>query len=152
MELILWRHAEAEPGLPDAGRVLTAKGRKQAAKMGAWLDRNLPAGCRVWCSPASRTVQTAEALGRKFKVHADLGIAGSAERLLELVNWPHAREPVLVVGHQPVLGQVAALVLSGAAEDWRIRKACSWWLARRDREDGSEVYIKAVMSPELCGK
>jgi phosphohistidine phosphatase len=97
-------------------------------------------------------VQTAEALGRKFKVHADLGIAGSAERLLELVNWPHAREPVLVVGHQPVLGQVAALVLSGAAEDWRIRKACSWWLARRDREDGSEVYIKAVMSPELCGK
>ena len=152
MELILWRHAEAEPGLPDASRVLTAKGRKQAAKMGDWLDRKLPSGCRIWCSPASRTVQTAEALGRKFKVHAELGIDGNAERILELVNWPHAREPALVVGHQPLLGEIAALVLTGSAADWRIRKACAWWLARREKEDGAEVFLKAVMSPELCGK
>ena len=152
MELILWRHAEAEPGMPDVSRMLTPKGRKQAAKMGAWLDRNLPSGCRIWCSPASRTVATAEALGRKFKVHADLAIDSSPERILQLINWPHAREPVLVVGHQPLLGQVAALVLAGSADDWRIRKACAWWLARRDREDGAEAFIKAVMSPELCGK
>jgi phosphohistidine phosphatase len=152
MELILWRHAEAEPGVPDASRVLTPKGRKQAAKMSAWLDRNLPSGCRIWCSPASRTVQTAEALGRKFKVHADLGFGSSPERILELVNWPHAREPALVVGHQPLLGQLAALLVSGSPADWRIRKACAWWLARRETEDGSEVYIKAVMSPDLCNK
>lgn len=155
MELILWRHAEAEPagaGEPDASRQLTAKGRKQAMKMAGWLDHCLPAGCKVWCSPANRTVQTAEALGRKFKIHADLGIAGSPERILELVNWPHAREPALVVGHQPLLGQVASLLLTGAPSAWTLRKSGIWWLAQRQREEGSGVYVKAVMTPELCGK
>ncbi|MGB6053615.1 MAG: histidine phosphatase family protein, partial [Burkholderiaceae bacterium] len=42
MELILWRHADAEPGEPDLERALTAGGRRQAAKMAAWLDRKLP--------------------------------------------------------------------------------------------------------------
>src|SRR5687767_291721 len=57
MDLILWRHAEAEdglPGAPDAGRELTARGRRQAMKMAGWLDRNLPSGCRILCSPARR--------------------------------------------------------------------------------------------------
>ena len=34
MDLILWRHAEAEPGEPDVGRRLTAKGLKQAERVG----------------------------------------------------------------------------------------------------------------------
>ena len=37
MELILWRHAEAEDGSPDAARKLTAKGEKQAQKLARWL-------------------------------------------------------------------------------------------------------------------
>src|SRR5436190_21449722 len=38
MDLILWRHADAEPGEPDIGRRLTAKGLKQAERVAAWLD------------------------------------------------------------------------------------------------------------------
>ena len=38
MDLILWRHAEAEPGEPDLGRRLTAKGHKQAERMGEWWE------------------------------------------------------------------------------------------------------------------
>src|SRR5438128_3411446 len=112
MDLILWRHAEAEdgpPSGPDAARELTARGRKQAMKMAGWLDRNLPSGCRILCSPARRTVQTADALGRKFRIHADLGIDGQPQRMLQLANWPLAREPVLLVGHQPTLGRLASL-------------------------------------------
>ena len=59
MELILWRHAEAEMGEPDEGRALTAKGHKQAWKMAEWLDHNLPNSCKILVSPATRTVQTA---------------------------------------------------------------------------------------------
>ena len=152
MDLILWRHAEAEDGEPDATRALTAKGRRQAMKMAGWLDRHLPSGCRILCSPARRTVQTADALGRKYRIHADLGIAGDAQRILELVNWPTGREPVLLVGHQPVLGRVAALLVHGVEADWTLRKGAAWWIAERERDGQRQVYLKAVMSPEFCGK
>ncbi|MEZ5719744.1 MAG: histidine phosphatase family protein, partial [Burkholderiaceae bacterium] len=54
MDLILWRHAEAEVGtehMNDLARPLTARGEKQAARMAAWLDRQLPDGLRVLSSP-----------------------------------------------------------------------------------------------------
>ena len=79
MDLILWRHAEAEDleetdegGGGDLSRRLTAKGEKQAARMAAWLDRQLPDGVRIWCSPAVRTEQTVIALGRKYRVRNEL--------------------------------------------------------------------------------
>ena len=42
MELILWRHADAEDGLPDLSRRLTPRGIKQAERMAAWLLQRLP--------------------------------------------------------------------------------------------------------------
>lgn len=155
MDLILWRHAQAEdaaPGAPDAGRKLTARGRKQAMMMAGWLDRNLPAGCRILCSPARRTVQTADALQRKFQIHAELGIDGQAQRILQLANWPLAREPVLLVGHQPLLGRLAALLMHGVEADWTVRKGAIWWLSSRERDGQRQVYLKAVMTPELCAR
>lgn len=152
MELILWRHAEAEPGEPDEGRALTAKGHKQAGKMAEWLDRNLPNTCRILVSPTRRTVQTAEALGRRFKVHAGLAPDATAASILRLANWPEGREPVLIVGHQPTLGQVAALVLTGQEHDWTIRKSTALWIGQKERGDISTNYLKAVMAPDLVVK
>lgn len=152
MELILWRHAEAEVAEPDDDRALTPKGHKQAARMAEWLDRTLPNGCRVLASPARRTVQTAEALGRKFRVHSDLAVGASPQQVLAAVNWPDAREPVLVVGHQPTLGQVASFLIGGVAEDWTIRKASAWWIVQREGDPDGSIYIRAVMSPDLVQK
>ena len=45
MDLIFWRHAEAEDereGLADLERALTSRGEKQAQRVGAWLDRHRP--------------------------------------------------------------------------------------------------------------
>jgi phosphohistidine phosphatase len=152
MELILWRHAEAEMGEPDEGRALTSKGHKQAAKMAEWLDRNLPNTCRILSSPATRTVQTAEALGRKFKIVDELAPESTAERILQAAHWPSSREPVLVIGHQPTLGQVAALLMTGEQQDWTIRKGNVWWLAQRQREDVLGTYLRAVVTPDLIAK
>jgi phosphohistidine phosphatase len=152
MELILWRHAEAEIGEPDLGRALTAKGKKQAARMGEWLDRNLPNSCRILVSPALRTVQTAEALGRKFKIHPDLAPDTTPEKILAAVNWPRSREPVLIVGHQPSLGQTAALLLTENLQDWTIRKACVWWIVQRELDAGSGSFLRTVMTPDLVTK
>jgi phosphohistidine phosphatase len=152
MELILWRHAEAEPGEPDEGRALTAKGHKQAWKMAEWLDRNLPNTCRILVSPTRRTVQTAEALGRKFKIHPGLAPDATAQDILTIANWPEGREPALIVGHQPTLGRAAALILAGSEQEWTIRKSTALWIAQKDRGDLSSNYLKAVMAPDLLVK
>jgi len=152
MELILWRHAEAELGEPDEGRALTGKGHKQAWKVADWLDRNLPESCRILVSPATRTLQTAEALGRKFKIHPDLAPDKSPQDLLAAANWPDSREPVLVIGHQPTLGLVAAQLIGGQQQEWSIRKANVWWIAQRERGDITTNYLRAVMAPDLISK
>ena len=152
MDLILWRHAEAEDGEPDMERVLTPKGQKQARRMAEWLDSQLPEGCKILVSPALRTLQTVESLGRKFKVSTQLAPGASARDVLRAVNWPNGKEAVLVVGHQPTLGQVAALLVGGTAQEWEIKKANAWWIVQREPQDPSSLYLKAVMAPELIVK
>lgn len=152
MDLILWRHAEAQEGsedLDDLQRPLTVRGEKQAARMAAWLDRQLPEGLRVLCSPARRAEQTAQALGRKYKLRAELLPEGSAQDLLELVQWPHARGAVLVVGHQPVLGQTLARLLGMESGQCAVRKGAVWWLRQRQRLEHSETILLAVQSPDF---
>jgi phosphohistidine phosphatase len=155
MDLILWRHAEAYdagPGESDLERELTPKGQKQARRMAEWLAAQLPEGTRILASPAVRTVQTAKALDRKFKVVESIAPGADAEDVLQAANWPHAKEPVLVVGHQPTLGQVAALLLSGQPQDWEMKKANAWWLVQRDPQDPYSLYLKAAMGPDLVAK
>jgi phosphohistidine phosphatase len=150
MDLILWRHAEAEDGEPDHGRKLTAKGEKQAAKVGAWLDRNLPESCRILSSTAERCEQTAAALGRKYRSLKELAPGALPADVLEAAGWPDSRETVVIVGHQPVLGQVAALLLSGIEQEWTIRKANAWWLTNRVKDDGGHIVLRAVIGPDFC--
>ncbi|MBC7500615.1 MAG: phosphohistidine phosphatase SixA [Herminiimonas sp.] len=152
MEILLWRHAEAELGEPDHKRALTAKGHKQAWKMAEWLDQNLPNSCKILVSPTTRTIQTAEALGRKFKIVQELGPEATPEQILIAAHWPDSKEPVLVVGHQPTLGQVAALLLTGSPQEWTVRKANVWWIGQRDRDEGPNNFLRAVMTPDLISK
>jgi phosphohistidine phosphatase len=152
MDLILWRHAEAEDprdGLDDLQRALTARGEKQAARMAAWLDHVLPDGTRVLCSPARRCEQTAQALGRKFRLRQELAPGASAEEVLATAQWPDARHPVLIVGHQPTLGEMVASLLGISTGECPVRKGAAWWLRRRDRDGGSECVVVAVQSPDV---
>lgn len=152
MDLILWRHAEAEEpedGRDDLARTLTARGEKQAARMAAWLDRQLPEGLRVLASPARRTEQTASALGRKFKMRAELLPGAMPQDLLDLAQWPRARGAVLIVGHQPVLGQTIAQLLGLQATECAVRKGSVWWLRQRQRLEESQTVLITVQSPEF---
>ena len=149
MDLILWRHAEAEPGEPDLGRRLTSKGLKQAERMAQWLDSHLPDTCRVLVSPADRAQQTAVALQRKFKTVPELAPAASVAAVLAAANWPDSREPVLIVGHQPTLGAVASFLLSGEEAYWSVRKGAVWWLSNRAKEGVAAVVLKVVVAPDF---
>ena len=151
MDMILWRHAEAFEARDvedDLDRALTPKGERQAQRMAAWLNRQLPASTRVLVSPARRAQLTAAALERKFKTVAALAPEATVEALLHSVRWPEAREPVLVVGHQPTLGLVAAYLLSGEPQAWSVRKGGVCWLRARQRDTGLQVVLQAVIGPD----
>jgi phosphohistidine phosphatase len=155
LDLILWRHAgafEMREVENDLDRSLTAKGERQAKRVAAWLNRQLPATTRILVSPAKRAQQTAHALERKYKTLDALLPDGTVSGLLEAVRWPDAREPVLVIGHQPALGQAAAYLMCGSVQSWSIRKAGVWWLRTRKRdgagEGAGEVVLATVRCPE----
>lgn len=149
MDLILWRHADAEPhgAAPDLQRALTAKGETQAATMAAWLAARLDPAARVLASPARRCQQTAQALGRPIATVDAIAPDRPARHVLEAAGWPEGDGTVVVCGHQPTMGLAASLALTGKADGWSVRKAGVWWL-RRDAS-GGEVELVAVQVPAL---
>ncbi len=149
MELILWRHAEAEDGAPDMARELTAKGHKQAAKMAEFLRPRLPENIRILVSPAKRTQQTAHALTKHFETESEVGSGAPPQALLDTAGWPDSENCVLIVGHQPTLGQTAALLLGEPAACFSIKKGAVWWLSRREREGDYQTNLRLVISPEF---
>jgi phosphohistidine phosphatase len=156
VDLILWRHAEAEAlsdgdaqVLKDMERSLTARGEKQATRMAGWLDRQLPEGTRILVSPARRCEQTALALGRKYKIRQEIAPGATPLDLLKLAQWRHGKPSILVVGHQPCLGQTIAQLLGLQESECPVRKGAVWWLRTRERDGQSQTVVVTVQSPEV---
>lgn len=157
MDLILWRHAEAEDlaagddaqEVTDLERSLTPRGEKQAERIAGWLDRQLPEGTLILVSPARRCEQTALALGRKYRVRQELAPGAAPAQLLALVKWPAGKLPILLVGHQPTLGQTIAQLLGLQESECPVRKGAVWWLRNRNREGQNQTVVVAVQSPEV---
>lgn len=152
MDLIFWRHAEADDwtdGCDDLQRQLTARGEKQAKRMAGWLDRQLPEGTRVITSPARRCEQTAMALGRKYKVRPELSPEADADMLLEAAGWPNGKSVVLLIGHQPSIGQAISRLLGLQQDSCPVRKGAVWWIRTRERDGDVQTIVVTVQAPEL---
>ncbi|CAM5368887.1 MULTISPECIES: histidine phosphatase family protein [unclassified Thauera] len=150
MDLLLWRHAEAVDGSPDHTRELTARGHKQARKVAAWLDEHRPKQLKILVSPTVRTRQTATAFTDSFQIVPSLGPDGNVADLLAATGWPDASGAALVVGHQPALGRLAALLLAGQEADWTIKKGALWWFTNRVREGESQTVLRAVIPSDFA--
>lgn len=159
MNLILWRHAEAEeasPGQNDLLRSLTQRGEKQAQHIARWLlARKIP-DLHIVVSPAQRCQQTAKALNLDFET--DLRIAPDADikaitDMIAAAGWsdcaPERMKTLLLVGHQPTLGHLASLLLTGRANEWSIRKGAVWWLTRRTRNREDQIVLRTVIDPDM---
>jgi phosphohistidine phosphatase len=152
MDLILWRHAEAfeaEGGEDDMTRSLTPRGERQATRMAHWLDRQLPEGVRILCSPAKRAEQTVTALGRKYKIRDELSPQSQPDQVLELAQWPNNKNSVLIVGHQPFLGQTIARLLGLPAGECSVRKGAVWWLRARQKDEELQTVLISVQAAEM---
>jgi len=125
-ELILLRHAHAEPataGLPDFDRPLSATGLAEAASAGQWLREQALVPDRVLCSPARRARETLEAVLEQIGYvdqRLEQGIyEASAGQLIALTELHADAERLLLVGHNPGLERLAALLYSGQSSQYR---------------------------------
>jgi len=147
MNLILWRHAEAEDfssDLSDLGRQLTPRGHKQAEEMAEWLKGELPADAVILASPAIRTQQTADALERPYRIDSGIAPGARPESLISASGWPQAGGTTLLVGHQPTLGLLASSLLAGRELGWSVKKAAIWWLQYREQYGNCETVLRQM--------
>jgi len=147
MDLILWRHAEAADAVPDDARPLTDKGRRQAEHMARFIASRLPKNTRILVSPALRAQQTASALTKHFTTEPKVGTQATAKTALAAAGWAKDSGSVLIVGHQPYLGELAALLMTGHAESWNMKKGAVWWFTRTD--DDPQANLRLVIAPDL---
>lgn len=149
MDLLLWRHAEAEVGEDDMRRRLTERGERQARAMGQWIRDHQPKDMRILVSPAVRTQQTVAALKLPFETHRELGPDACVSALIAASGWPDASGSVLIVGHQPALGRLASLLLAGHESDWSIKKGALWWISNRLRRGEKQTVLRLMLPVEM---
>jgi phosphohistidine phosphatase len=152
VQIILWRHAEAEDLAPsDLARRLTAKGQKQAEAMARWLKQHVDSDLSQWriiASPAVRTQQTAAALELRFVTEPAIAPDNGSAAMIAAAGWPDAPKNVLVVGHQPTLGMVAAQLLNGVEGYVSVKKGAVWWFESRQRDGKRQTVLRAMATPE----
>jgi phosphohistidine phosphatase len=122
MKVILARHGTAEDkaeSSDDADRKLVKEGRTEADLMGRVLAATIGRVAAIWTSPLARAAQTAEIAARHLKAapveEPELAIGGDLDQLC----WKLHREApptVMLVGHQPDLGRLAARLLGFVSE------------------------------------
>jgi phosphohistidine phosphatase len=89
------------------------------------------------------------ALGRRYKLREELSPYGQAQEVLDLVQWPVAKGAVMVVGHQPYLGQVVAKLFDMEPGECSIKKASVWWIKTKAHESVLQTSLHAVQSADL---
>lgn len=147
MDIILWRHADAEAGFPDEARKLTPKGEKQAEHIAKWLKERLPKNTKVLVSPAKRTQMTVQHLTNNYETVKAIASGASVKSVLDAIGGldGDSDDIVLIVGHQPTLGMVAASLLGQRDTQMDIKKSGVWWF----RYDDDGISLLAVMTPDM---
>jgi phosphohistidine phosphatase len=158
INLFIWRHAEAEDGSPDLARPLTARGQRDAAKVAKVLAKKLDEKSCIVASPSVRTRETAGPLiGRlSLELRIDQRLAPGADvddalSVLEetIASCADDDPTIVLIGHQPWVGQLARRLLTDTFGDMSFKKAAAWWLVRRSRDGSTEWTMRSVLDPDL---
>ncbi len=158
INLFLWRHAEAEDTSPDLARPLTARGQRDASRVAKALARQLDDNTRVVISPSARTRETAAPLIARASLPLEIddrlapgahlgAVLDALESSIAECNGDACS--LVMVGHQPWVGQMAGRLLTNQNGDWSVKKAAAWWLVRRSRDGSTEWTLRSVLDPDL---
>lgn len=135
---------------------LSARGERHSRRLANWLGVNGPCHLQVFCSPAKSARQMAghlsETLGAKSLppvVSRQIGPDASAAEILGAVGWPHDHSAALVIAHQPALGVLASLLLTGHEAPLAFKKGSVWWFSNRHRGGEQQTVLRCSLTPEL---
>ncbi len=155
--IIVWRHAEAELAENDSresdlARALSTRGQRQAKRMAHWLKQYLPKDTLLLCSPAVRCVQTAEALNYKITLDHTLNPSAKLKEILDvMVSLESTPQNLLLVGHQPWLGQLVTHLTGFSGAELNIKKGAIWWL-RQSLNQTYQYNVISVQAPSFLAK
>lgn len=150
MHIILWRHAEAEIGPNDLARELTVKGHNQAEKMADQLRKKLPNHYQLWTSQAQRSRQTASYLSTPTHEFPELNPEADARQIPQLFQQITSNEIVVIVGHQPWIGQLCAFLLNQNWQNdayWSVKKGGFWWFECHPQQSVYLSKLKLMLTP-----
>ena len=128
--LLLLRHAKTEPAAPgheDRTRVLVERGRKDAAKIGAYVETHALVTDRVMLSPAKRVQETWKHMASALKrapgatTTEQIYAATPHDVLAVILSTPASAHSLLIVGHNPALQDVALMLIASGDIDARER-------------------------------
>jgi len=152
MKIYLVRHAHAVDGEDDDARELSAKGRQQIRRMGAFLRRSATLATReFWHSPAVRARDTAVRFAASLKTGPKLveveGVRHGDDPAVVAKRLQSIRRPVAIFGHEPHLSALASLLVAGRAEPplFVLRKCAVICLER----EGRRWSVRWQVAPEL---
>jgi phosphohistidine phosphatase len=156
-ELLLLRHAKATKASPDGRdieRPLSNRGEQQAHAVGDWMRKHEAIPDAVLCSPARRTQMTAEAIGRILPMPApqflpDVYDATPGDLLSLIESQADRAARVLLIGHNPALEQLLALLTQGRSSDARGMSPASlaWLEWKGDLPEPGRCRLRAFWSP-----
>jgi phosphohistidine phosphatase SixA len=154
-ELILLRHAETMSSAPDGSdhaRPLSAHGEAEARAAGRWLAGHGATPGRVLCSPAQRTLMTARealaALAPSPLLYAPEIYDATPGDLLELLDRNADVGQVLLIGHNPGIERLVALLVEGRSQEYRgMPPAAVAWLHLDGTLEPGSARVHAFWSP-----
>ncbi|HNQ88823.1 MAG TPA: phosphohistidine phosphatase SixA [Verrucomicrobiota bacterium] len=125
LDLYLMRHgiaveSRAAGSAADAERPLTPEGREKVVRAARWLAALAPGLAAIHSSPCVRARQTAEIVAESLQLQKRLVLnealapeaaAGTLIRSLSMLRPPP--KALLLIGHEPGLGELAGLLLTG---------------------------------------
>lgn len=154
-ELILLRHAHAPnaaAGETDADRALSLTGEAESDAAGAWLKSHRAHPTRVLCSPSRRTRQTLERVLAQLE-YADTRFEpriydATPGTLFDLLDEHRDAPQLLLVGHNPGIETLVALLATGQSGDYRglPPAGIAWFELGAELEPGAGT-LKAFWSP-----
>jgi phosphohistidine phosphatase len=161
--ILLWRHADALQCLSsddtDMERPLSPKGSQQARKVAHWLNKNLPPETTILSSTALRALQTTQALNREYLTLETLAPEAKMTSVIEGIILLNKKNTVdknlLIIGHQPWIGLLAAQLLlipkslPNNAHEISIKKGAVWWFRRSTSEINQPFKLLTVQTPSL---
>ncbi len=152
MFLYFVRHADAFSENEDPARSLSEKGIQRIKKVAHYMAGRDITVNRLFHSKKLRAMQTAQVLAEHIKIVEGMaetdGLAPMDDPQLWFERIAGMKEDIMLVGHLPFLGRLAALILCGDKEKDILNFETAGIVCLRRLEDN--WLIEWMIMPEVC--